>query len=239
MSDASELLERARAAYLQGQANYRDALLETGRLLHEYILARLREGDGFGKDKRLALGLCRQKVVDAAGDALGVSSARVHRLLVAAQVVTLLGGGEPGGLGYITVCRFQVLIRRYRGTSQDKANRPGGHPLSAEETWAIKPGLEEKAPALFRRAVAEGWSQDRALLEVARLFRAPTKAWRRERRHRQALEQLQAAARHAASGDVAEMCLDLLRAAEDPWAVAQRLLPELQRIRRPLASAAG
>lgn len=38
-------------------------------------------------------------------------------------------------------------------------------------------------------------------------------------------------AKLASTGDVAEMCLSIIRAARDPRAVAERLLPELQRIK--------
>lgn len=41
-----------------------------------------------------------------------------------------------------------------------------------------------------------------------------------------------ASAAIASPGDVAEMCMALVQKAEDPWAVAQRLIPELQRIKR-------
>ncbi len=47
-----------------------------------------------------------------------------------------------------------------------------------------------------------------------------------------ALPSLHRQVEHAASGDVAELCMELVLACPDPWAAAQRLLVELTRVGR-------
>lgn len=238
--NADELLARAKTVYRACDGQYRDGLLEVGGWLHEFVLARLKEGDALNEANRLKRGITRRAAVEEAAAAIDTTAADINRLVATWAVADLLGKGGLGTLGHCAVYRFRCFVRRRRGTRQDVAgHHAGAHQLSNEETWEVKPEFAGEAEALFRRAVAEGWSQHRAASEAARLFAKALSSWGRHKQGPKAASENEphpdrrAAAKLASPGDVAEMCLELVNASADPWAVAQRLLPELAKVKRP------
>lgn len=251
MNTADELLAKAKATLAEGRANYRDAMIEVGGTLHDFVLARLREGDEFGYLARVRKKITRERVMAEAAAALGVSATWVALVVWTAQIVRLLGGGDCGGLLFKSLLKFKRLIVRELAPTANRQHRKGEASLA--EQWRVRPGFEESGPALFRRAAEGGWSSLKCEPEVAALLRSggvgKGKGGRKKKRadagarhHAPTAGQHDAPDRHAAAalasaGDVAEMCMELVRASADPWAVAQRLLPELQRIKRPRATA--
>jgi hypothetical protein len=240
---ADELLKEARAAYLRGETNYRDAMLEAGRLLQRFVHAWLRRGDEMKTWERQKQRVFRQEAVKEAAGMFAVERWVILRLLATAAVADLLGAGGLGGLGYMAITAFRGFVKRKTVGTDGRKDGNAEVKASDFETWEIKPGLEGAARSLFRRAVAENWSQARVWQEVIKSGAGKTsqrgQASAAARLQRQSEgrpvagpRQLREQARAASPGDVAEMCLDLIRAAEDPWAVAQRLTPELAKFRR-------
>jgi hypothetical protein len=239
---ADELLEQAKAAFLRGREAYRDAMLEAGRLLHEFILARLREGEGLDAPERVRRGLTRRSAVRAAGAALAVSPGMVSYLVATWAAVTLLGQGGPlGAMRHATAYAFRAFVRR--------APADG-------EAWSVRPEYADAAVALFRRAVAEGWGWAEAADAVGGLRRRPPAnprprpAVARHGRNRlasvacpdgRAVEVLSKSAALASPGDLADMLFELLKQSEDPVFVAERLLERARGLpkRRAACAAAG
>jgi hypothetical protein len=235
--DAGELLDRAKAAYGTGVNQYREAMLETGRLLHEYVLVSLARADGLTVGQRARKGVTRKAIVQTAADSLGVCPIRVNHLISAAMVVRLLaGGGTAGNLAWAAVRFFQVFLTRTRGVITPDGRKVPPEKASSYETWQVRKGFEKSAPALFRRAADENWTQRRVLDECRALSRRGLGLSKREALKPVApsvLDAMRRSASRASPGDVANACLDVVRASEDPWQVAQRLIAELQRIPRP------
>jgi hypothetical protein len=253
MSTANELLAKAKAVFQKGRANYRDALLEVGGLLHEFILARLKSGDQLGADRRRRAKIVRRLIVKEAAESLAVSYKKIHHLIWATQIARLLGRGGLGELGHAAIGNFRRLIRR---CSVGRRNYGKGR-ISEAESFRVRAGFEESGVALFQQAVAENWGQKRAAEEVAAFLKAaglpsargrpkgtPDKKPRRPSSGKnynptggqQNAPDRRSAAALASPGDVAEMCLELVQASADPWAVAQRLMGELAKIKRPKAA---
>jgi hypothetical protein len=181
MSDAAvltadELLDMARDAYRQGCANYRDALLESGRLLHEFVLCFLQTGTEMTEWNRTNAGITRCNALKIAAEKLKVTPARVNNLIATWAVGDLLGEGDLGDLGIAAIYRFKVFIRRGRGHRGKKGKgrvivgRKDGPPVTELERYEVKPRFAESAKALFQQAVAAGFTQLQAREECNRLF---------------------------------------------------------------------
>ncbi len=171
----------------------------------------------------------RKRAIEQAAKELRVGSAHVIRVITTAVTVDLLADGrELGDLGIAALTHFRGFIERR---------------MVPDERWAIKSGFEKLAREMFRQAVAESWSQEATRKKVAEAIKGqpgkrprskpqlhdkhPVDAPNEEAKNRQ---REKAAASKAAPRDVAEMCLELIEAAEEPLAVAaclQTLLAEL------------
>lgn len=240
---AESLLTKAAALYKRAEMDYRDNLLSVGRLLHEFVFTSLRATDGRWRQHRP---VTREGLMAEAAKKLDVRLHRVTELIIPAMTVDLLSGkGGYGNLGIRSLLRFGVLIHRpQRGTETTQA--------SLYETWEIKPEYNESGPALFRRAVAECWSMERVEQEIEKTLgrevvrRPRVKACHEPKpalRSRAddmdeedhlfpTMEGILGALARASPGDVANQCLKIVLANEDPWQVAQRLIVELQKIPR-------
>jgi hypothetical protein len=238
--ELDELLEQAAGVFLRVGKQYRDALLETGRLLHEYILRGLVRGEALDHRGRQREGLLRKGLIQKAAARLGISPTRVVFLVWAAMAVDLLGGGEAGPLPHGSIIRLGAFVERCRGVTSKDADKPGAPPYSDAERWRVRPGYEESGPALFRRAVAENFDQATARREAGRLFRkncgrplgskktGPPRGNGHKRGtpasgQRVALAALKARAAVGSPADVAELLWEVIRDAPDPLAVVNRL----------------
>lgn len=229
---SGDLLEQAKALYLSGVAAYRDALLDVGRLLHQFVLARLEEGDGLSEESRFKARLTRRAVVETAATALGVNRQRVNNLIVTAMAADLLGGGIVGDMGIQAIYRFRVYVRRRHGLRGVDAGRRNGPPVSDMERWEIKPGFEKKAKAEFERAVTQGYTQLDAKMAADKSGAAKPTMSRRKNPFRSderatAVETVRKSAKQASPGDVADLCMEIIGATADPRATALALQARL------------
>lgn len=251
MTTARELLQQARDTLLQARLSHRDSLLLVGSLLHDYLLAYLREGQGLGENVLIRRELTRQHAVIAAARELNLRVERVCIVVATSQVVALLSdGGNVGQVSYHVLEQFYRFIRRKSTRADTFPRTPEGRramDILARETWVIKPEFAATAPALFQQAIMEGWSGPRAERDTLAHYvsvRGPNpKRAKKSKVHRQAsihidpeptiatrkldthasLENVKGMAKFASPGDVAEICLALIEASEDPAAVAVRL----------------
>lgn len=232
---AAELLEQARAEYVQAAAGYRDTLLSVGRRLHDYLLAWLAQAPVSPEAHFVQHRFTREEGVRQAAKSLRCSGERINSLIVAAMALELLGDGSPlGNIAHHSITIFRVfLVRENQGTGDD---RPQSY--AAYETWLLRPESAEKARSIFRRMVAEQWSVKRVHKEID--FQRATRPRRLPVPQKTNQFQLVAASmKHASPGDVAASCLALLQSAGDPAAVAVRLrvmleqyLPKPKRAKR-------
>jgi hypothetical protein len=213
-----ELLERAKSAWKSSLLAHRDSIIETGDLLHQYILAGIAEGR-----HRAEL------ILDAAKE-LGLTDSEVCNLVLLAAAVRLLSdNGNVGTQPQRAIRPFKRLVRR-KSNSRETV---GQKPHADDETWLIRFQYAESAPKLFRLAVAEEMPWHRVEQEVLKLMGLKKRgASNVPMADQPAACTLLASAKHASPGDIAEMVLELIRSAEDPQAVAERLLPEIQRIKQ-------
>jgi hypothetical protein len=238
-----DLLARARQVYEQAELSYRECMLKTGQLLHEFILAKLSERGTAPPPRRSRHTWSREECIKLAASELGCDTDRVNVMIQTAMAFVLLGeGADPGALPFGVLMAFGVFVERRKqwGEGCERPDRLAGSSAEEYETWQIKPGMEERGKGLLRRAIAECWVQTKAYAEC-RPGTKPTGVHQSRKRAKASKEDLQCRmptpplaqmAAHASVGDVADMCLELIRAAEDPRAVAEKLLPELQRIKQ-------
>jgi len=233
---AESLLVQAERAYRDGEAKYRDTLIATGRLLHAFVLAGLREGDGATDRARHAAGITRCGLVARAAERLGATPLRINHMIHLTAVVDLLSdGGDVGGMGYGALWRFSVFVRRSaEGYRRADGRRDSRRSVSLCETWVVKPDYATAAVELFRRGAREGFTAAQAVAEVGKLFRGGRKGKSRRLSPKAVRKADNAAAAfaRAAPGDAADACMRLVLANEDPWQVAQRLIAELQKVPR-------
>jgi hypothetical protein len=229
--NAAEILERAKAAYHAAERNYRDALLETGRLLHEYVLERLREAAGMREWTRLQHGLSRRKCIEDAAKKLKTTPKRINSLIGTAQVPLLLGITDLGGISHVALYRFKCFLRRLTGGRQAYMGRTPDLPVANAETWEVRPEFKERAASLLRQAIAENWIEVRTRGAAKDLFAEFTSKLRRPQmpKWQGPVETVQKSMKKASPGDVAQTCMRLVEAAEDPAAVALRLRIALEK----------
>lgn len=186
-SQSEALLNELSDVWQKGVGDYKEMRIRVGRMLHEYVLQGLREGDAIPKEsERVRLGLTRQALVDRAGGRMGLKEAAVNNLIRCAAVVDLLSdGGYTGKLSYTSIRTFRAVIERIgKGKDVVRSINPRATTntsctvaLSSKEEWQIRPKCTEWAAALFRRAVGDNWSIQRVDDELAlKLMVRPNKS---------------------------------------------------------------
>ncbi|MCI0463759.1 MAG: hypothetical protein L0Z62_43035 [Gemmataceae bacterium] len=153
----AELLDRLTAEFAKGERCHRRHQLETGRLAHEYIL--LRKAQGHSREAAVRSIAGRLSEVEGA-------AVPVNKLIGLWHLTVLLSEGQDlDAIAHRVLREMLPLIKRH----------------SANETWAVKPGLEEKAKELFRQ-VAEGGLDAAAVGRAVRdlLGKTPRRAGERE-----------------------------------------------------------
>lgn len=243
---AAELLKQAQCVWLSGKRALRDSHIEVGRLLRQFLLARIAEGEGKNESERRALGATRQAATFAMAKALQVRIGRVNELMRVAVAVELFGP-DIGGLSYSALRALQNLIYRpHRGQQIQRGKKQLRdaeiRPLQ-QEVWAVRPGIEDAAKALVRDALAQGWGESEVIAGVKELARQRGANVPQITRVRpsDALPSYQMAPRTATNYD-RESLLDtlttLLLATDDPDSVLNDLRAKLNSIRAcvPIAS---
>jgi hypothetical protein len=124
--DGEQLLDRVASVYRAGEMGYREQLLATGKLAHEYVLFRL----GLGHSRPAAVQSVEGRLSETGG-----KSVNANRLIAVYHVTTLLGTGvDYSRVPYRTLREFAQLVERHVDT----------------DLWSVRRGLEESAPSLFR-----------------------------------------------------------------------------------------
>jgi len=247
MSDktAADLLAEIKTLHREGERNHRDALIVVGRKLHEFILVYLKEADGLSEYARNKRKINRRQAVRMAANELEVGQQRINYFIEAAMTADLLGSEGLGTIGLRSLIHFCKLCRRKRGGRGDQEVGAVNGPTPAQtEEWEIHPDYAIVAPELFRRAVLESWGQIRVGKEIAKFYKGGPHSKQQNRKRRasfypadplvdnlSARERIVREASVGQVGDVAEMILDIIRASPEAQAVAERLLPELQRLK--------
>lgn len=130
IESASRVLDQIADRFTQGHHAYRDKLIEAGRLCREYVSMRRKDG----ASRSVAVQAIGGRLAETAGIKVDV-----NRLIGVAAVVDLLAVAvDFSCLPHRTLREFIPLVKREAG---------------AHEDWKIKPGLEDRARELFRRAV--------------------------------------------------------------------------------------
>lgn len=227
---SDDILNRVEALWRSSNAAYRDALLEVGRLLHDFILVYLEEN--YDRTRKLNDGQgWRDVAVALCASRLNITARRVNHLVMAAMAVQLLSeNGDVGNLPWDTIRRMGRLVCR---------NSLGGRPLRKGETpaifenWSIKDEFKDTAKTHFQVAVRENWTikQTRNLMLSLNDGEAKDNAaeYRSEKRRRRtetqedAFKVLARLAQAASPKDAAELLFDLIRETESPQAIVSHL----------------
>jgi hypothetical protein len=241
MSKKDELdaiLEEVANAYHGSNTQYRDTMLRAGRLLHNFVLGYLQQADGMEERSRIANRFSRAEALKIAAARLSCTTVDVNRFLAVAMTAELLSdNGDVGKLTFAGIAFFWRFVHRKTGKRGQTGSFPGRQeiPISFLEKWEIKPEFRDKAVALFRHAVATSMKTEEIRSAALLLYTGPTarKCHRRKIDLKQpAILTLAGCAKVASPGDVAEMCLQLIEASENPWAVSQRLMVMVQRFKK-------
>lgn len=247
MRTSKEILEEIACRYRAGILPYRDHLLQIGRDLHEFIVARLREGMGITDRVRRQQGITREQAIMDAAAALKVDRKRVRRLVTTAHVAELLAAGQGlGELGHVSLYRFYRFIHRPAIHGRCGEHYPPDFDLATCEKWEIRPGFEESAPLLFRKAVAGNWTQYEVEAAARELrFGTATGTRRRNGQTRKGREE-EASGKEKASafdtiaqevaaaapGDVAEFCMSLVEKSASPLETCALLAAKIEVFRK-------
>ena len=240
--------------------SYRDGMVKAGRLLHEYVLARLAEGNPLAEGFRIASGFTRKAAVARAAERLEVTPAKINDMIASWAVVHLLSdGGRLGRLTYAVIRTFRVCVRR---ATTGNGRKPVRRTLrrvessaaqdvvdpSERERWIVKPEAASWAADIFREAVAKGWNADDACAALGekRAMCPPSgpsggadeDALPRPRTACQMLghangdgKNLFAVARSSNPKDLADLLTEMIHQSTDPRAVASLLEDRLDEIR--------
>ncbi len=160
MTELDELLDQAASVFRNGEQDYRDACVTAGRLLHAYVVARVRLGDGMPEDRRTELGHTREAATEDAAGKLRTKRSRITSLIRVAAVVDVLSeGGEVGGLSYASLRALTPLVENRAGDVARGRVPTDGECLPSEGlAWRPKQIRGETTAAeTFRRAVREDW----------------------------------------------------------------------------------
>lgn len=234
--NSAALLDRAVAVWNASRAARRDALLEVGRLLRQYLAQRVREDDcgpSTGRTRRSAALNARLRGVTEAARRLRIGTKRVNALIRAAVVADLLR--PQGDLGSLPWAALRAL-------------EPCLHRQGADD-WDIDPACLPWAAGLLAGAVAGSWTYLRLKAEVQRRRSSrPVGRPRGQRREPLVLLHLDdndhggltgaqqdsewlRVATLASPPDLCDLLLDLVERSRDPATVARLLLDRLPGVR--------
>lgn len=153
---SEEILNEAQAVWFASKQEYRDGVLRVGKLICEFIVARLREGDGLPEAVRIDRGLTRTRSIWIAAERLGLKDANVNMMVNTCRVVELFG--DPGSLSLSTLRVFTVYIRHKRfKVARGRELKEGEVLPSQTEVWEFKPTTGRDPVDLYQQAVRENW----------------------------------------------------------------------------------
>lgn len=215
--EPDDILGAIREAYIATRTQYRDGCLRVGRLIRDYLAA-VGKTRRAPSDKRLSN---RSVAVLKIAKTVGCTRNKVYAMLYAAMAADLLGDGVVGGMSHTMLSSFSPLLR-----------------YKADETWIVIPECLSKARELYAEFVAvTPPTHDEVRRRVNDLFAQLGVRKRRGRGFRRLplMKTVEKVMDHrflskAAPGDVAELCLTMVLASADPFAVAHKLTVDLAKI---------
>lgn len=217
---SDELLAKAILRFAASRAEYRDAMVETGQLLHCFILSRLEAADQLNEAERRTVDAVRSKVVMEIVKALRVDRSKVAELLRIAAVADLFSDGNLGSLSYSDLRAFTRLVRRAgKGKFISRSHRDGGEKPSEWERWIACPKHAAWSKELFVKARDEDWPHDEIVSAIGTGMK-PTRAREKDdaKPQRTTLDNIAA---NAAPRDLASMILDMIAKSLDPGTVSR------------------
>lgn len=234
MDRLEEILQRASAVLSKSRKAHRDARLEVGGLLREYLIEWLKGVDDQTRDNRNKLNLSRRHAIKRAAQVLNTSPRAINEFVRNYNVVRLLAdGGNVGSITYSTISAFSVLISFPPGMYRRSVNSQGNAP-SVREEWFVIPPVEENV-SLFREAVFDSWTVEKArkvLREREKNKRGSknvVRAYNNVALTRE-VEQFrpEEMVRCASPGDTVEVLYSMVMSAEDPLSIVERLLQKVK-----------
>lgn len=233
--ELSRILEEAKDIWCLNKVRSRDARIQVGRLIHQYVYGRLKEFDHLNEEGRLKRGISREKILKEVCAKLGMGKDRVNAILRTAVAVDLLSESPTQDLGtvsYSTLRRIAVLA--IRSTVRNSIRRGGvdspGQPISDTERWVIKPACDSWAKGFFQEVVRDGWDEKRV-----REYLFSKIERHRKGAPRRVPEKKIYSLRDIASGsmrDVAESVADLVKHSDDPDALRELIFEQLSLLSR-------
>ena len=216
---ATTILDKAAQVWVASRTDYRDAMLRVGRLLHEYVLARLNEGAR------------RMHATREVAERLKIRVLQVNMLMCAEKAVELLGAGDAGELPWSGIKEFRITVQRDREKRGRRDRSPG------QESWVV---VVPEAAELFRRAASEGWDVLKIRHAVRTICGKQTKDYSAPHGYQGKAgagpaSDLLIVAKVGTARDLTDLLLQAARSANDPLAVVELLragLPELERAAR-------
>lgn len=240
MTPAQKILDEIEALWSVTKKGYRNGMVYIGRKLHEYVLARLREGDHLNEEERRRIYSSHASAVQDAASRLQITPNRITDYIHAAMGVDLLSDkGEMGELSFASIKALRLLVERVRGkvargrAEPSRTGRPrlcpqNEIPPSMREKWRIRPGLEQKAIELFRSCVADNPTSSEVLERVRKLVpKKSNKENNKKPDKNHGTANLLYIAKNAHPRDLAEMILSLIRNSRQPDAVTELVEKEL------------
>jgi hypothetical protein len=218
------LLDNATAVWANDRSSHRERQLEVGSILHEFVLARLREGYTRKPDTRTLRG----DAVSCAADRLGINVWRINTLIQVWHVVQLLAEGvDLSNLSWASLRLFRMGVCRLAYDRHDRNPDP-----THREVW-VRSEYAGPLTRLLHLAAEEGMHHR----DVANCVRQLTgKALakdsyspKNDKRARKPTEEsyLFACASVANPRDLAELITEAVSRSTDPALVTSILLSRL------------
>ncbi len=224
--EAAWLLCAARKLWFSSRESYRDGLLEVGRLLQRFLLAKAADAAGLDRRQAADLGKCRSDAVLEAMKALRINRNRVYSLIATAKAVELLSEeGRLGKLSYASVAAFKHTVARKADDVKSWVTKSEMAAYrTVREEWHVKDRLPFNPTYLFRKAAKESWTT----IDIGRAMRtahalSPAAPAAPSANGPPPLSVLQEIARLATPRDLAEIIAGLISVSSDPKAVMEAL----------------
>ena len=231
------LIARAQEIYRSASENFRDSMLELGRVLRDYVIARAKEATGLTRKYRCKLRLTREAFIEQAAQDLRMRPWAVNELIKTAAAFDLLvpPGTDLGTISYSSLRPMGALARRPAEPIRIDRDLEEGHlELADKEVWKVNPDVgEEKARALYAQCLRERWTYATSLKKMKSYFRKERKGRppkgvstiaRTERPQKDAMDVMTAISHKASARDLADLILRMIEESPDPEAVRRALL---------------
>lgn len=165
---SSVLLDQIFNLWSSSREKYRDSMIQVGRLLQKFVIARLREADGLNEKDRRKEGLTREASTEEAAERLQVKRAKINELIRTAATVDLLSdSGDMGNLSYTSVRWFRLAIERKKGILRRSKSDDSEKTIEASdrEKWIVKESYVDPR-IIFQTAAREGWNSEQVKIAL-------------------------------------------------------------------------